>query len=124
MRSCTQSQGTRSLTAFSEAQGIRGSASVARRVALDPAALEAAGSRFDPDTSRNMTKRSSKLALAEELAYLGDIDTIYPLTENTLLTVPGAATGRRTLISASCVSGTSNSILLSHRLSIARSRRS
>ena len=71
---------------------LRGCAATSRWVARDPAAREAAQvevrSKF---YAKNVeTTKSSKLALAEELAILGGCEPIYHLSEVTLLTVAGA----------------------------------
>ena len=71
---------------------VRGCASTARWVARDPAARKAAQVKVRSKFyGKNVeTTKSSKLALAEELATLGGCEPIYPLSEVTLLTVAGA----------------------------------
>ena len=70
----------------------RGRAAAARVVARDPAAREAAQIKVRSKFyGKNVeTAKSSKLALAEELATVGGCEPIYSLTEVTLLTFAGA----------------------------------
>ena len=70
----------------------RGCAAAARGVARDPAARKAAQVKVRSKFyAKNVeTAKSSKLALAEELATLGGCEPIHPLSEVTLLTVAGA----------------------------------
>ena len=70
-------------------------AATARRVARDPAARKAAQVKVRSKFyAKNVeTTKSSKLALAEELATLGGCEPIYRLSEVTLLTFAGALDG-------------------------------
>ena len=67
---------------------VRGCAATARQVARDPAARKAAQVkvRFKFDAKNVETTKSSKLALAEELATLGGCEPIFPFSEVMSLT--------------------------------------
>ena len=70
----------------------RGCAATARSVALDPVARKLAQDKVRAKFyAKNVeTVKSCKLALAEDLAHLGGVKVLYPLSEETLLIVAGA----------------------------------
>ena len=70
----------------------RGSAEAARRIASDPAALQAARARVRQKFfAKNVeATKASKLALAEDLAARAGVTPLYPLSEDALLAVAAA----------------------------------
>ena len=70
----------------------RGCAATARSVARDPGARKLAQDKARAKFyAKNVeTVKSCKLALAEDLAHLGGVKVLYPLSEETLLIVAGA----------------------------------
>ena len=84
---------------------VRGCAATARWVARDPAARKAAQVKVRSKFyAKNVeTTKSSKLALAEELATLGDCELVYPLSEATLLAVAGALDSAGKRSASSCI---------------------